>query len=500
MSLGTKYDDESLFVLCNDLSNKGVILVSAFENSGAVSYPAAYHNVIGVDASYRCIHADDFVLVENSIVNIRAKGGNQRVAWFNPSYTINQGASFAAAYVTAYIAKLLQSGVDRELVLTKIGEIAKYTYQNNDSFLESGCSEVFSIERAAVFPYNKEVHSLLNYSELLSMRLTNIFDARFSGNVGLKVRSIDNRTEYTIKNIDTIDYSDIDCMIISHVTELEGYAQRQFKSIILEQCLENGINVYSFDEYLVSQYKPRFSEKGLMLACPSVPNNMRFNKFGKLFSIQTPVLGVWGTSKQQGKYTLQLQIRRMLRNRNYKICQIGTEPSALLFGMDYCYSFGYMANNNLDSESEIEYLNYLMHELDIKKPDIILVGSQSGTVPMMYDNVGQTTIRQLSFLTGTKPDGVFLCVNLSDSLSYISRTISAIEGIARCKVIGIAIYPMVYTGWGIISNRKTLASNEEIRKFKEQLVQYADIPAFVIGNEQDEDIIMMSILNYFSKR
>jgi hypothetical protein len=41
-------DRESLYTACKSLTNKGIILVSAFDNAGSLSFPAAFPNVIGV--------------------------------------------------------------------------------------------------------------------------------------------------------------------------------------------------------------------------------------------------------------------------------------------------------------------------------------------------------------------------------------------------------------------------------------------------------------------
>jgi subtilisin family serine protease len=53
-------DRESLYQVCKSLTDKGVIIVSAFDNAGAISYPAAFENVIGVTAGQHCRHITDF--------------------------------------------------------------------------------------------------------------------------------------------------------------------------------------------------------------------------------------------------------------------------------------------------------------------------------------------------------------------------------------------------------------------------------------------------------
>lgn len=51
-----------------------------------------------------------------------------------------------------------------------------------------------------------------------------------------------------------------------------------------------------------------------------------------LYRISTPVLAVCGTSSKQGKFTLQLELRKRFCEMGYKVGQIGTEPNSLLLG------------------------------------------------------------------------------------------------------------------------------------------------------------------------
>lgn len=57
-----------------------VILISAYDNAGAISYPAAFPEVIGVDSDIRCTRWDDFLVIEgeNDNITVYAKGGNHR--------------------------------------------------------------------------------------------------------------------------------------------------------------------------------------------------------------------------------------------------------------------------------------------------------------------------------------------------------------------------------------------------------------------------------------
>lgn len=502
MSLGLRLPNERLEKICKRLREKGIILVSAYDNAGGVSYPAAYDTVIGVDKSYRCLKANEFVFVKNSIVDLKAKGGNQRMAWTNPPYIINQGSSFAAAYVTARVADLLDEGVPQDKVLSRFGDEAAFVYDNEPvsksipDFLNG------NIKKAAVFPYNKEVHSLINYAGILSFEITQVCDSKLSGRLGRTVKSLDGKYQYTIESIEKCDWESIDTFILGHTFEMDFLAKTNMKEYIIRKCLEHHINVYSFDEDIVQDFKQEFEEKSLQIFWPSANNEKGLlSKFGKMYTIKSPVLGVLGTSHQQGKFTLQLALRRLFMENGYKVCQLGTEPHALLFGMDFVYPFGYGSNFSLSDQESIEILNHHMHEMDMKNPEIIIVGSQAGTMPMRFNNMVQYRTDQLAFLLGTKPDAVILCVNYHDYMKDILRSIKGIEALADCKVIAASVFPVGYqTDWDMMCDRKSKIDEEKLEAFCEELSKTANIPCYILGKEQNDVRMFESVIQYFAKK
>ena len=84
--------------------------------------------------------------------------------------------------------------------------------------------------------------------------------------------------------------------------------------------------------------------------------------------------------------------------------------------MDDSFPFGYDSNVNITDKFLIESINSSLFHIDKKGKDLILTGSQSGTVPMLYNHIEQTHLTQLEFLLGTNPDIVILCVNLFDNI------------------------------------------------------------------------------------
>ena len=109
------------------------------------------------------------------------------------------------------------------------------------------------------------------------------------------------------------------------------------------------------------------------------------------------MLGVFGTSSQQGKFTLQLIIRDLLLKAGYSVGQIGSEPHSELFGMDYSFPFGYNQSIYVRDDDVILYLNSAIHSL-CDENDIIIVGSQANTIPYDYGNLDRYMLRQHLFL------------------------------------------------------------------------------------------------------
>ncbi len=496
MSCGLKYYNQELKDICDAIINKDVIIVAAFNNDGSVSFPAAFENVIGVDASLRCILSDDFVYVENSIVNVKAKGGNQRLAWVNPPYIISQGSSFAAPYVTAYIMNKLNEGVNIREINEELKKYAKYIYKFSNSPAKR---KFIKMKNVAIFPYNKEMHNIINFMDLLSFNVINVFDIKQSGRVGKNIEDFYGHQYGKIMNIDNINYDTIDTLIIGHVVELEIYTKKNIKSELLEKCLQNNVNVFSLDDYLINDFSNKFKDKKI---CIHYPYDVKINydsNFGKLYKIKSPVVAIMGTSMQQGKFALQLSIKRNLTAYGYKVAHLATEPTGELFGADYVYPFGYAGTAHETGNDSKCILNYMLHKIDIKNPDIILCGSQSGTVPMVFENVANLYTTSIDFLLGIQPDAVILCVNIFDEISYIERSINSIIGICDTKIIALALYPMKYpNNWFYYRNKRQKCEYNEISNFINRIREIINIPIYIM-DENGYNGLSNTIINFFSE-
>lgn len=502
LSLGIGYYNKELYELCNAIYKRGTIIVAAFDNSGAVSFPAAFDCVIGVEASAECHKASDFLFFDDDMVDVYAKGGIHRVAWTVPQYTIQQGNSMSAAYVTGALCKNYVQNMNKTKALQILKQVSTYIYPTLSTFgaIKKQNFIVTQMKRVAIFPYNKEMSSLVNYTFMLDFYIADIYTCPFLGNMKKKIKGIYGGEVYELKNIADIDYSMIDTLIIGHLNALERLSGIQYKRRLLKDCLQNGINVFMFDSYGVEEFPDLFQEKGLFLYAPDQFTKMMPQRKGKLFQIEAPVLGVFGTSSKQGKFTLQLQLRNIFKERGYDVAQVASEPNAPLFGIEACVPFGYNSSVKLSEYEFISYLNGLMMQLDVGEPDIIVVGAQSGTVPEAYFHLGQVPMRSLEFLMGTNPDAVILCVNPMEDLRYIKRTIEVIENLVDAKVLALAIFPFLCeNGWSYATGNYAKLDAEGVATLKSLYRKKLNVSSYVIGDVDEGNSIVDLILEYYTE-
>jgi uncharacterized NAD-dependent epimerase/dehydratase family protein len=494
---------EELETACNRMVEEGTIIVSAFANEGCISYPAAFDNVIGVDMCLSCKRISEYEYVHSSVINIRGVGITQTLPWKDSSYKLVAGSSFAAPYITARIVALMSRGI-RNLkdILSELESEAKFVHRSKP-FIKN--KEVFHIDRAIVFPFNKEVHSIVKFSHLLTFNLIDVFDIKHLGNVNKKVSELFNvelEKDYMIKNIESINWDDdFDTVIIGHTREIDKITGKDYKEYIISKCLKYKKNLYTFDSlekygHLVSI----MSKMGIYVYTPEVTeNNVPTNRFGKLYKISTPVLGIFGTSSKQGKFSLQLTLRNLFQKNGYKIGQLGTEPSAPLFGFDEVYPMGYDATVKVDGFNAISVVNNMMHNIEKKNPDLIIVGSQSQTVAYSMSNLKYIPVSQYNFLHGCDPDGYILSVNFFDDIDYIKRTINYLESVGNGQVIALVLFPLDNDlQWAVLGNTAHKVRMDDLEEKKKYIEDNTDKKVFILGVEEEMKGLYEACLNYYS--
>ena len=190
----------------------------------------------------------------------------------------------------------------------------------------------------------------------------------------------------------------------------------------------------------------------------------------------------------------------MLRDKfvkdGYRVSQLGTEPSGYLFGFEYVYPMGYNSTVYVQGNEAVGVLNNIMHKLEMRSSDIIIVGSQSGTIPRVNYNLKYLSVAQLEFLLGTQPDIVILCINIHDDISYIEKTRNFIESICNGRVIAYCLSPLKATiNNGIIKKNKSVGE-EEAMLFAQNVKDTLGKSVYMLNNPESIEHLYRYIISY----
>ena len=522
LSLGTTdvTFKKALQKVCRKAVDAGVLLVAAESNDGGESYPAVFPEVIGVTGG-AIYEPDGFYYREGHRIECVARGDEQRVCWLNGKHIMTGGNSFAAPHITGIIAHLLEqypkcSVQDIRLLLQEkvLSEILQE--QNRSKFdrpahRKDFQDDYFWIKKAVLYPYNKEMHSLVRYRDLLAFEIIGVADPIGKGMVGKDAGKVIGETQAGLRISPNLRraMTDADTLILGYVDQLSRIRKRDLLREYVQLALDAGCHVFSFQALDPTVYGDLYEladKKGLRLAYPYIHREelaQAVQNSNVLPPVDVPVLSVMGTSSQQGKFTLQLALRRRLIQKGYKVGQLGTEHHARLFGMDADFPMGYASPLKLPFQHYIPYLDYKMREICQRtQPDIILTGSQSGTVPYHVQEHSTHCLSSLAFLLGVKPDACILVVNSIDREEYIHDTIDGIRAVCKAPTILLAMgdhEKHIRTAYGhsMITPKKMAQSqiDQHLKKLQDTFL----LPSIEILSETDQQRLVETVIQYFSK-
>ena len=365
------------------------------------------------------------------------------------------------------------------------------------------------MKKIVAFPFNKENHSLVRNHAMLSPQLVDVLDVKYSPYIGydacqlLSISDYDpdgkdenTTSEYIIKDIMQFDWNtDFDTFVLGHVFQLNETLPFSIYEHIYSNCIQYRKNLYSYDS-IPSHVKKMFSEKGLRAFCPQITeNNISLNHCGMLYEISKPVVGIFGTSAKQGKWSLQLKIREVLEERGYRTGHLGTEPQSLLFHNTKMCAIGFHSEVNLKQTSAISLFNYLLHSLE-ETSDVLFFGTQSNVIPYSFGGLATIPLYTYEMICACEPQASVLCINEWDEIPYIKRCIQYLESFNGNKVLALAyFFKDYYEKWDSsgLSVKELKYDYSKIKKAKESIL----LPIYNMGDKSEVEMLCDDIVNYF---
>ena len=445
--------------VCRSLERAGICIVSAQPRGGERSFPAEFGEVIGVeDGDVRGRYG--YYYRAGRTIECVARGGPRRVAWLNGEEALKSGASYAAPHISGIVALLKErhpsAGLEEMRGLLEShatrprresprgrGKKARTGRRGPRSRSDRQSASTW-MRRVILYPFSKELHGLVRFQDLTGLEVVGVADPAGRRLVGKDAGEAIGAEPagVTIGPALAGELTAGDTVILGYLDELGRIAGRDLLREAIETALAGNRNVYSLNAVPELRYGDLYAEsrrRGLRLTYPSVSIaevERTIREKSSLGKIGVPVIGFFGTSSQQGKFTAQLALRRLLLKRGYRVGQLGTEHQSELFGFDYTFPMGYASPLELPLQRFEPFLDAKLREIHHdQKPDVLIVGSQSGTIPFAIDEPRTHHFVSLAFLLGAKPDVCVLAVNCMDPEEYVRDTIDAIRIVGKARTI-----------------------------------------------------------------
>lgn len=497
---------------CREANIRNIRIIAAgSENSNLSCWPADFPFVIKVEGNTKC-RKDQLLLTDKDNITVEAYNGKEFARWIGGRSNIVWGNSFACARTTGLLAKALfrKKRVAYGELINFLEQVTfAYKAKEWKQLIKTNNIDCLSGKKVGLFPFNKEMHSLIRFRNFFDFEIKAVTDLPFSKYVqkdsgcciGLEANNIMVEADFR-----KMLQADIDTIILGDLSEIFAIWKKDYLVYYSEKAFSAGKDVvsiellsnekYDYVKSLSAKYKRTFmalNDQIISMGDDAVPDIL----------LKTPVLCVLGTGPKVGKFTAQVELFKYLSEAGYNVELISTEPQGFLFNFDTIPLGNYNLVNMIPLDRQINYIKFIcLKKIQEKSPDILLTGGQSGVVPFNY--AIPTDYNSLSsFLTilATKPDGFILCVNPNDDMEYIKRTITAIESFGYGKVFMCIMSSQavhVHNKNGIIfEERKQLERNDCDKKCR-ALSEEIKVPVYNFSDRFQIKNIIYELQNYFS--
>ncbi len=444
--------------VCAEAARRGALIIAAAGPDGTSALPAALEEVVSVGSAVCPL--DTLYAADDANLDFLAKGDLQRVPWLAAQSVLAQGTSLAAAHVTNAACKILlqKPGLDPQGLRAALSALAiqgdsasrSARRQLVDAFYRDRTPRrAEGLGRVALYPFNKEAHALVRYRALAPFTLSAVADPPGKRLTGRDAGEVLGEPPAGLPILASLDHAleGVDSVILGHLEALQGEGARALLPALARRAITQGKGLYSFSRLAgpeLAELRVEAERRGLPFVDPTVsraevaPLLEGRRRAGEPLVHDCPVLGVFGTSRSQGKFSLQLALRAALAQMGYRVAHFATEPTGMLLGASVTLPTGHERGNDLSIEETASLAHLLVTELkNRERPDLLLVGGQSGAVPPSPDfqRYGLGSLSMLAFAAATQPDASVLVCNPEDPPEHVDRCRGALESVLHAPVI-----------------------------------------------------------------
>src|ERR1039458_937375 len=464
---------------CAAAAKAGIILVAATHIRGLTSYPSAFPEMIAVGKDDR--YKDyEYGFYPGRLAEFLASGqGNVTLEKLNPAaghrnfVSTFGGTSVAAARMTANVAALLQIVPALDLAQLKDELAAREmklparsariwpvtTSLGEESAPSPANTRTDQLKRVAIYPFDNTTETIIANRDQFDFQIDCVIDPVHPSIVGKDAGLLYGNSEVGIPAFANLDGIKLhtETVIIGDLEELRRAERKDYLREALEWAVRNNKHVFSLGPVEPQIYRKiclEAEQKRIHLASAhAFSQEIASSDISDLkFDVDVPVIGVFGTSFNQGKFATQLGLRRWLGREGYETALVGTNPICALLKRGVYMTQDLRCAYTLPVRTRTAYWETAVaRAFSAWRPHAIIVGSQGGIVPpKLYSVISENKLSQgyinlpsdyslptLALLMATKPDAVVLVVNSIDREELIRKSISTIENLSQARVIAL---------------------------------------------------------------
>lgn len=485
-----------LHTVCQKLYSVGILIVSAYDNQGLMSYPACFDEVIGVDTSEN-VKGNNFIWVEGSPINIICSAQKKRVLWESGNKVYVKGNSFSVPYISSIIVEMLSSTNELIDVRNFLKKRAT-SVQNLSSIPQVHLKgNAINIRKAIIFPVNDDTLPLIAFNNDCRFDLVGVYDYKYSSKIGKKISNIFDGSfdiDCDIKSYDDIEWeNDFDTIILGKIDEVQNSLQNDFINKLQVNCKNYGKSIFLLDDNITELLS---ENKTVVLNSLSSPMEAYpYALLGKKWVNSVFKICVAGSGMDGEKLFLQLQLKRALLNEGHNVGYLSTHKTGFLLGADRTFTYNKKQYNVISENDKSFILNNFIHEIELNDRDVIISGLLSEVLPSNTLSPNPIIFLQGTFLYTLLPDIVILVVSIDDNIRLIMRTINMIRATVDANIVCILVSTKKVSFRNGLTTVKSISGSNELLSFVKKIEIETGIMSLEL-NEKSIGQVMKECLRY----
>lgn len=263
-------------------------------------------------------------------------------------------------------------------------------------------------EKLAIFPYSNEISCLWKYSDLIRRyEIKYLISPKGWGLTGQEISLPSQEQNVIIKIQDEFNGVDANNVDAVWITEEINKIDQSVAIKILDKFLNINIKVL-YTTLVCSDIKDIIIKSGFSINLSEIENKeIKSVPAYYQCDFNVPVIMVLGTSIMTEKFELQLNIKRELQDKGYKVSHVGTKSFSNLFESHPIPDWFFGRKYN-EAEKISMFNKYLKDIETHEKPDIIIVGIPESIMPLTHKHPFNYGVYAFEICCAVLPDYAIL--------------------------------------------------------------------------------------------